>query len=51
MKCTICSKKIENTFMHKIIGTVYTKGKKHHPVCNECQKRFSKDEIKTKLGL
>lgn len=51
MKCTLCSKKIETTFMNKIVGTVYTKGKKHHAVCNDCQKRHTSKEIKEKLGL
>jgi len=51
MKCAICSKKLEMTFMHKIIGTIYTKGKKHHTVCNECQKRHTDKEIREKLGL
>ena len=51
MKCPICSKKIEMTFMNKIVGTIYKKGKKHHAVCNDCQKRFSTKEIKEKLGL
>jgi hypothetical protein len=51
MKCSICSKKIETTFMNKIVGTVYTKGKKHHGVCKDCQSRFTSKEIKEKLGL
>lgn len=51
MKCTICNKKIELTFMNKIIGTFYMKGKKKYSVCNECQKKLSSSEIKEKLGL
>ena len=37
--------------MNKIIGTMYTKGKKRYAVCNDCQKRFSKEEIKEKIGV
>jgi hypothetical protein len=51
MKCSICNKRIEMTFMNKIMGTVYTKGKKHHAVCNDCQKRHTSKEIKEKLNL
>ena len=51
MKCAICSKKIELTFMNKIVGTIYTKGKKHYNVCSECQKKLSDKEIKEKLDL
>ncbi|MBW2975978.1 hypothetical protein KY347_00870 [Candidatus Woesearchaeota archaeon] len=41
MKCEICSKKIETTFMGKLLGTYIKddKGKKH-AVCQECQKKF-----------
>jgi len=50
MKCEICKKKIEETFLKKIVGTVVKdkKGKKHH-ICNECQKKYKKEEILTKL--
>ncbi len=42
MKCEICSKKIAETFLKKIVGTYVKdeKGKKHL-VCFECQKKFS----------
>ncbi len=45
MKCEICRKKIEETFLKKIIGTYIkdAKGKKH-TVCFECQKKFTKKE-------
>jgi len=41
MKCEICSKNIETTFMEKILGTYIKddKGKKH-TICQECQKKF-----------
>jgi len=47
MKCEICKKNIENTFLKKILGTVIkdAKGKKH-TVCSECQKKLkTKEEI------
>jgi hypothetical protein len=45
MKCAICNKSIETTFLKKIIGTYIKneKGKKL-PVCFECQKKFSSKE-------
>lgn len=51
MNCEICKKKIEETFLKKMIGAVVkdSKGKKHN-ICSECQKKFkSKEEILTKL--
>jgi uncharacterized protein with PIN domain len=49
-KCDVCGKKIETTFLNKMIGTVMkdAKGKKKN-VCNECQKKYSKEELITKL--
>ena len=47
MKCEICKKKIEITFMNKILGT-YIKddsGKKH-TICFECQKNLNNDKSK-----
>jgi hypothetical protein len=48
MKCDNCGKKIEVTFMNKIIGTYYTKGKKKKVVCPQCQKL---PDIKEKIKL
>lgn len=51
MKCEICKKKIEETFLKKIIGTYVkdAKGKKH-AICFECQKTLgSKEKILEKL--
>lgn len=47
MKCTVCGKSIDTTFLGKIMGTyVKDKNGKLHPVCFECQKKFdSKEEI------
>ena len=41
MKCEICNKNIETTFMEKKLGTFVkdSKGKKHI-ICSECQKKF-----------
>ncbi|MDD5087123.1 MAG: hypothetical protein PHV16_05220 [Candidatus Nanoarchaeia archaeon] len=47
MKCEICKKRIDETFLKKIIGTYVKdeKGKKHS-ICFECQKKFpSKEEL------
>ncbi|MFW5990961.1 MAG: hypothetical protein ACOCQX_01900 [Candidatus Nanoarchaeia archaeon] len=51
MKCEICGKKIQETFLQKIIGTYIrnSKGKKK-AVCNECQSKLSDEDIKEKLG-
>jgi hypothetical protein len=40
MKCEICKKNIETTFLGKIIGSIIkdSKGKKH-TICNNCQKQ------------
>lgn len=37
-KCSKCNKKIETTFLNKLVGT-YVKKK---PVCPECQKKEAK---------
>ena len=42
MKCEICSKKIETTFLNKILGTYMRDAKgKVHTFCFECQKKFT----------
>ncbi|MFH0869683.1 MAG: hypothetical protein V1866_01340 [archaeon] len=50
MKCDICGRKIETTFLNKVIGTVMRdrKGKKK-TVCSECQKQNTAEELKDKL--
>ena len=47
MKCEICKKAIEQTFLKKLVGTYIKdkKGKKHN-VCFECQKKFNNDKEK-----
>lgn len=45
MKCSICSKSIDTTFLNKIIGThVKNEKGKLHTICFECQKKFSSKE-------
>jgi hypothetical protein len=47
MKCEICSRSIETTFLKKILGTYIKDAKgKLKPICFECQKKFtSKEEM------
>ena len=46
MKCSICSKKIEETFLNKIVGTIMKVDGKKKAVCSECQKKLkTKEEI------
>ncbi len=44
-KRKIWEKKLEETFMKKILGTYVKKegSSKLHPVCFECQKKFQKN--------
>ncbi len=47
MKCEICRKEIESTFMNKLLGTYIKDGKgKKHAVCFECQKKFNNEKTK-----
>ncbi|MFH1400293.1 MAG: hypothetical protein ABIH41_02135 [Nanoarchaeota archaeon] len=51
MKCQLCSKKMEENFLQKPMGTYVRDAKgKQHPVCQTCQKAKSMDEIKKALG-
>ena len=46
MKCSICNKKIEQTFLNKIVGTIMEVEGKKKPICPECQKKLkTKEEI------
>jgi len=47
MKCAVCGKSVDTTFLGKILGTYVKDGNgKMHAVCFECQKKFdSKEEI------
>jgi hypothetical protein len=45
MKCEICKKNIETTFMGKILGTYIKDEKsKKHTVCFKCQKNLKTKE-------
>jgi hypothetical protein len=50
MKCDICNKKIETTFLNKIVGTVIRDNKrKKRTICNECQKKYTREEMRKAL--
>ncbi len=51
MKCDLCSSKIEETFLEKIKGTYIGRYKKKKVVCPSCQKKYSLEELKEKLGV
>ncbi len=40
VKCDICSKNIEETFLKKIKGTYIKTNKILKTICSDCQKRF-----------
>ncbi len=45
MKCSICGKEIETTFLGKIKGNYYKEDGKLIPLCNSCFKeKFGKKE-------
>jgi len=48
-KCDLCKEKIEETFLEKFKGTYIGRYKKKNIVCNNCQKKYSVEEIKGKL--
>lgn len=51
VKCSICENKIQITFLNKLIGTYQRDSKgKRQPVCQDCQKTLTKEEIKEKLA-
>ncbi len=52
MRCEICKKKIEETFLNKIDGTFVKDEKgKMHIICFECQKQLgTKEKILKNLG-
>ncbi|MFH1173642.1 MAG: hypothetical protein V1725_00735 [archaeon] len=50
MNCTLCGKKVEETFLKKILGTyVRNAAGKKKVVCQNCQKQHGMAEIKSKL--
>ena len=50
MKCELCKRQVQETFLKKLIGSYVkdAKGKKHL-ICNSCQKQLSMQEIKAKF--
>jgi hypothetical protein len=51
MKCSVCGKKVDITFLGKIIGTYIKDSKgKRHPVCFECQKNLSREDLLKKIN-
>jgi len=48
MKCDICKKKVEETFLKKIKGTFVKVSGKRKVVCSECQKLGKMKELTTK---
>jgi hypothetical protein len=51
MNCAICKKKIEQTFLNKVLGAYFRDAKgKRHIVCPSCQRSLgSKEKILEKL--
>ncbi|MBU1201494.1 MAG: hypothetical protein KJ583_01905 [Nanoarchaeota archaeon] len=50
MKCDVCGKKVETTFLGKIVGSyMKNKNSKKKVVCPECQKKHTKEELLKKL--
>ncbi len=43
MKCSVCGKEIETTFLNKIKGSYYKENGKLRPICSNCFKsKFGK---------
>ena len=50
MKCKLCNKEVQQTFLNKLIGSYVKDSKgKRHPVCQTCQKSKSMEDIKSEL--
>ncbi|MCD6403696.1 MAG: hypothetical protein J7L59_00735 [Nanoarchaeota archaeon] len=50
MKCALCKRKIEISFLNKIKGTYVKVKAKLVPVCSDCQKKYG-DELKNVLKV
>lgn len=49
VKCDICGKKVETTFLGKLVGTIIKNGSgKKKTVCKNCQSEH-KNDLKSKL--
>ncbi|MCL5016818.1 MAG: hypothetical protein M1441_01605 [Candidatus Parvarchaeota archaeon] len=45
MKCSVCGKEIETTFLNKINGSYYKEGGKLKPICSSCfREKFGKKQ-------
>ncbi|HLC57456.1 MAG TPA: hypothetical protein VJH95_02710 [Candidatus Nanoarchaeia archaeon] len=49
VKCELCKKTIDETFLGKLIGTYMMEGRRKKAVCRECQRTNSLEEIRKKL--
>ncbi len=51
MKCAICGKEVEKTFLEKIRGCYVHKNGKTYVVCSDCQKKYKNNyqEIISKI--
>ena len=49
VKCELCKKTIDETFLGKLVGTYYLESKKKRAVCQNCQKKNSLEEIRKQL--
>lgn len=47
--CAICKKKVKETFLNKLMGAHVKVHKKLKIICNECQRKYSQQEILNKL--
>ena len=45
MKCEICGKKVQTTFLDKIRGTYFIIRGKKRAVCSECQQKFTEKTL------
>ncbi|HLC58169.1 MAG TPA: hypothetical protein VJH95_06355 [Candidatus Nanoarchaeia archaeon] len=49
VRCELCKKTIDETFLGKLIGTYMMEGRKKKAVCRDCQKSNAPEKIREKL--
>jgi hypothetical protein len=51
-KCSLCNEKIPELFLGKLKGTIFRKpgSRKQIPICFQCQKGCSKQEVLSKIS-
>ena len=50
VKCDLCGQKVPTTFLNKLLGTVIKdKNGKKKTICSDCQRKYSKEDIKDLL--